>query len=149
MKLCVKCGEEKMLTEMTKNKNSKDGYSCYCKECIKKKSLEFRVNNPLQQMLSNTKSSAKKRGIDFTLELDDIVIPQYCPYLNIRLEFNAGNGLLPNAPSIDRINTESGYHKENVRIISHKANTLKSDLTIENLVNFAKQILSLHSNKSF
>ena len=145
MKKCLRCEKNKPLKEIAKNKNRKDGYSCYCKECIKIKSLEFRVNNPLQQMLSNTKSSAKKRGIEFTLTIDDIVIPEICPYLKIKLEFNAGNGLSPNTPSIDRINTDGGYHKDNIRIISHKANSLKSDLTIDNLILFANQILILHS----
>ena len=143
-KKCLDCQLEKPLDEMVKSKAYKSGILCYCKSCMKIKSKKFRNDNPLQQMLSGTKSSAKKRGLVFELTIEDIVIPETCKYLGIELEFNVGKGLLPQTPSIDRIDTNKGYTKDNIQIISHKANALKSDLGIETLIYFATQILKLH-----
>jgi len=46
MKICKKCGVEKLLCDFGNNKNNKDGKSIYCKECEKLRSSEFRSNNP-------------------------------------------------------------------------------------------------------
>jgi len=143
-KKCAKCQIDKSFDEMIKSKSNKNGMGSYCKECMKSKSIEFRIDNPIQQMLSNTKSSAKKRNIKFDLTLEDLIIPTHCKYLGIELEFNVGNGLQPQTPSIDRINTNKGYTKDNIQIISHKANSLKNDLDIETLIHFANQILLIH-----
>ena len=107
-KKCAMCNEYHELNNMIKNKNLKDGFGKYCKECMKKKSIQFRINNPIQQMLSCTKSSAKKRNLDFNITIDDILIPEFCPYLGIKLEVTPGEGLKPNTPSIDRIDTNIG-----------------------------------------
>jgi hypothetical protein len=65
------------------------------------------------------------------LELSDIQIPTHCPVLNIELKHNFG-GKTPanNSPSLDKLVPELGYTRGNVFIISHRANRLKSDLTI-------------------
>jgi len=34
-KTCPRCKEEKLVTEFYNNISNKDGFSCYCKECIK------------------------------------------------------------------------------------------------------------------
>lgn len=144
-KKCSSCQFDKSFDEMIKSKVNKNGIGSYCKDCMKIKSINFREKNPIQQMLSNCKSSAKRRNIVFDLQLEDLVIPTYCKYLGIQLEFNVGNGLLPQTPSIDRIDTNKGYTKDNIQIISHKANALKSDLNIDTLIYFANQILLIHN----
>lgn len=76
---------------------------------------------------------AKKKGIDFNLDVDDIKLPEFCPVLGMRLVI--GNGVsarnAPDAPSIDRFDNSLGYVKGNIRVISNRANILKSDATIE------------------
>jgi len=53
------------------------------------------------------------------------------------LEWSAQRGkgkiVVPNSPSLDRIDPTKGYVKGNVWIISHKANTFKSYATHEEL----------------
>ena len=60
-------------------------------------------------------------------------IPKYCPVLGIEIKSNTTNAPLDSSPSLDRIDSSKGYIKGNVRIISNRANRIKSDATIEEL----------------
>lgn len=77
-------------------------------------------------MLARAKHRAKRFGIKFNIELPDIVIPALCPVLGIPL-YRGKKGNCPNAPSLDRIDPLRGYVKGNVRVISQRANLLKSN----------------------
>ena len=89
-------------------------------------------NNPVSYMLCNIKTKAKKHGIPFDLTHDDIVIPETCPILGIPLRISEGSATW-SSPSLDRIVPAIGYVRGNVQVISHKANTMKSDATLEEL----------------
>lgn len=143
-KKCKKCGENKPVEEMVKMKTNKSGYGSTCKDCMKLASHKFREENPIQQMISCAKSSAKKRDIYFNLKKEDLVIPEFCPYTGLKLNFKVGDGVRMDSPSIDRIDNKKGYIKENIMIISYKANLCKSNMTIEELINFANNILLIH-----
>lgn len=86
----------------------------------------------ISKIYSSLKSSAKKRGIEFTLDkadLWDIDIPLTCPVLGIPLEFSRGVAT-DNSVSYDRIDNSKGYDKSNLMIISYRANRLKSDASL-------------------
>lgn len=85
--------------------------------------------------LISAKHRAKKKGLEFCLEVSDLVMPEYCPVLGIKLEKGIGRNPRRNysSPTIDRIRNDLGYVKGNVRIISARANSLKSDSTIDEL----------------
>lgn len=89
--------------------------------------LDIRVS-----MLNEAKKRAKKKELPFDLTKEDIVIPEFCPVLGIPLVVGVGKQS-PNSPSLDRKINELGYVVGNVEVISLKANTLKSDATIEEL----------------
>lgn len=82
--------------------------------------------NPTRSLLALTKAKAKKRGLDFNLDLGDLVIPEFCPVLGIKLIRGDGEA----APSIDKIDNAKGYVKGNIAIISKRANRLKSDASL-------------------
>lgn len=44
-------------------------------------------------------------------------------------------------PSIDRIDSTKGYTKDNIQVISSKANTMKSNASVEELRMFAYWVL--------
>jgi hypothetical protein len=73
---------------------------------------------------------AKKYGVPFTISVEDIIIPDFCPVF--------GYPLVPServakavSPSLDRLIPEFGYVPGNIRVISHRANTLRSNGTVE------------------
>lgn len=85
------------------------------------------------RMYLGAKRRARKHGVLFELEPDDIVIPEFCPvFPHIRLRHHSGS---PGAdsPSLDRLLPGLGYTKQNIRVISNKANTIKSSASVEEL----------------
>jgi hypothetical protein len=95
--------------------------------------------NKLSMLLYSAKSRAKRFGREFSLDELDIVVPEVCPYLKI--PFTKENGM-----SLDRIDSSRGYTKDNVQVISRKANTMKNNATKEELIQFAKSVLELHDS---
>jgi hypothetical protein len=89
----------------------------------------YRPERWQRKMLSILKARAKQKGWEFNLTIEDMILPEVCPVLGIELRQNSGQPS-PNSPSIDRFDSRRGYVKGNVRIISHRANVLKSDATI-------------------
>jgi hypothetical protein len=84
-------------------------------------------------MLINSKTRAIRKGLEHTLSLDDIRIPNKCPLLGI--ELRSGNGCAcDSSPSLDRIDPEKGYTPENTWVISNRANRIKSDATPHELI---------------
>lgn len=96
-------------------------------------------------MLYRIKRSARKRGLECNLEISDIVIPTHCPLLGCELTHTVGHSYCPTHASVDRIDSAKGYIKDNVQVISLKANTMKSNATKEELLEFSKNILRLYS----
>jgi hypothetical protein len=91
-----------------------------------------------------SKENSKKRGLDFNLEVEDIIIPNKCPLLEIDMIFDIDNNNSPNYYSIDRIDSSKGYVKGNVQIISRLANTMKNNATKDQLLTFSKNILKIY-----
>jgi hypothetical protein len=128
-KRCGKCGNVKNFLEFRKNKNSAFGYSYFCKECDKSRIF---LRDKRKILLNAAKKRAKDNNLDFDLDINDIVLPDKCPILNIDLKFNEGK-VKNNSYSIDRIDNSKGYIKGNIQIISFKANTIKSFATLEEI----------------
>jgi hypothetical protein len=66
---------------------------------------------------------------------EDIQIPEFCPALGIKLEWNTGRRASANrtSPSLDRVKPELGYVKGNVVVVSNRANHLRNNATAEEL----------------
>jgi hypothetical protein len=89
-----------------------------------------RVSDPTLFILRNAKNRAKKLGVEFNLVREDVVIPDICPVLGLKIEKSA-KGFDPCSPSLDRFDGKKGYTKCNVRVISNRANILKRDGTLD------------------
>lgn len=110
------------------------------KESISKRKKELHREDPRKLLLSLAKRRAKQKGIDYNLDLEDLVVPLICPILGIAIE--VGNGkIVDSSPSLDRIDNSKGYIKGNVQIISNLANRMKNSANPELLYKFAQWIL--------
>ncbi len=73
----------------------------------------------------------RKNSVPFDLIEEDILVPERCPVLGIELSINESRSSKDNSPSIDRIDPTLGYTKDNVIVISLKANRIKNNATFE------------------
>jgi hypothetical protein len=102
---------------------------------------KYRENNRALVLLGQARYRARKKGIEFNLELSDVVIPKLCPVLKIPLLAGSSSGGPRGcSPSLDRIDNTKGYIKGNVQVMSHKANTMKHCADNNELILFANWI---------
>lgn len=102
---------------------------------------QYRRSQPTEVRLwKYAKQRAVKNGVPFDIQPSDIIIPYSCPILGIVLTpFEGGLG---SSPSLDRRVNSKGYVKDNISVISSKANNCKSSLTLEEaerLVEYMRQ----------
>lgn len=108
-------------------------------EKVREYKRSYKERNPLRSLYHAAKRRAKDYSVPFDLEYMDIEVPEYCPILGIKLEYNKGS-VGNNSPSLDRIIPELGYTKSNIRVISYQANRYKSNLSREQLQKFLDYI---------
>jgi hypothetical protein len=91
-----------------------------------------RLSDPRTELVKQAKARAKRSGVPFTLSKEDIIVPELCPILGIKLEHGNGRACA-GSPSLDRVIPDRGYVKDNVWVISFRANQIKNDSTLEEL----------------
>jgi hypothetical protein len=96
-----------------------------------------RQEDPCRFIFYSAKHRSQKTNILFDLTYQDIIdaYPKdnLCPILGIHLVVNEGK-TKDNSPSLDRIIPEHGYVKKNIVIISYRANRIKNNATVEELI---------------
>ncbi len=104
------------------------------KERIKESQKKRRLNPDKRKadMVAVARCRARKKNKEFNMKWTDLVWPEVCPLLGLKINYEASefDGA---SPSIDRKDSSKGYTKENCWIISRRANTIKSDATLEEL----------------
>lgn len=95
-----------------------------------------RAADPVAAMLHRAKSRAKGAGVPFTLARADVVIPARCPVFGEPLRVARG-GPDDWSPELDRIEPARGYVPGNVIVLSRRANRMKNDATIGELLRLA------------
>ena len=141
---CKECQSIKNKKYIDKNKAkikaSKSNWYKQNRNVVITKNKIKRKTNPVNQLISVIKHRANNKNLPFNLTKEDIVIPEYCPVLGLRLE--VADGLAKdNSPSIDRIIPNLGYVRGNIQVISNLANKMKTNASIEHLLLFSKWVL--------
>jgi|DEB0MinimDraft_10_1074344.scaffolds.fasta_scaffold62231_2 hypothetical protein len=108
--------------------------------------LKKRKEHPEYFLWKSAKKRAREKGRDFDITPDDIIIPEFCPYLGIPISHEVGGkSRRPGSPSLDRIDSARGYVKGNILVCSWRANNIKSDATLNELITLTKQWSQLQS----
>lgn len=88
-------------------------------------------------LLMSVQTRARKRNLECDLTESDLTIPDVCPILGIPLDQTVGPRT-NNYPTVDRLDNSKGYTKDNISIISWRANNLKGTATLEELILLGK-----------
>lgn len=93
--------------------------------------------------MANAKIRAKRAGLPCTINVLDVmgIVVDTCPLLGLSLIYATGK-IHDHSPTLDRKICERGYTKDNIAVISHRANRLKSDSTVEELQTLLKNLIN-------
>ena len=91
-----------------------------------------KTNTVEYRMFQRVKTRAKRKGMEFSLKFTDIVVPDVCPVFGTPLKPGTHKDY-DFSPSLDRLDNSKGYIKENVWVISKKANMIKNNSTLPEL----------------
>jgi uncharacterized Zn finger protein (UPF0148 family) len=126
-KSCKICGVTKDISEFSKNGKY---FHSYCRPCeVSYKKSRRQADRDLAHF-RKVRDRAKTRGLDFDLVEEDFEIPEYCPVMGIRLSRGKDQD---SWPSVDRIDPNGGYTKDNVIVVSFLANKIKNNASVEQL----------------
>jgi len=101
----------------------------------KPKKVLFRAVNESDHWIIRSKRGNKRRQrTELSVEYYKTLIVDTCPLLNVKLTYSNFEGRTPdNYATLDKIDPNRGYVEGNVQIVSFRANTLKSNATLEEL----------------
>jgi hypothetical protein len=108
----------------------------------KKPEGELKRDDRRYKMYHNAQHRAKKKGIPFTISMEDIVIPETCPLLGIPL-ISTNDKRDPRNPSLDQKVPGRGYTPDNIWVVSSRANWIKSDATLQELKTLVENLEAL------
>lgn len=109
------------------------------REAVLAKMKARRRKNPAVYLLRVARKRASERGLPFNLTIEDVVVPIVCPVIGIPLVVG-DERCGPASPTLDRVIPALGYVRGNVVVISHRANTIKSDATLSELLAVARYV---------
>ena len=129
---CHECRAANYKQDPTRSRERAKAHYWANREKVSQRSKELRKENIGKYLVAEARRRAKSKGLAFNLEVNDVQVPEVCPVLGIPMFVSEKNSS-PNSPTLDRIIPERGYVRGNVRVISHRANTIKSDASIDEI----------------
>lgn len=133
-----------------------DEYNEKNKDKIKAHDLDRMLNRPEYFLFNSARMRARKYNAPFTITEQDIkeLINKTteCPLRKTTFERGSDHRACDNSLSIDRIDATKGYTKNNIQVLSYRANIIKNNINVETfelIVNRFKNFkLELHDINS-
>lgn len=166
-KICRGCGRTLPHSAFNKDNAKADGRRSRCRECDaayfqakyqdpewqiqhknRGKARRTRLKNEAPEelwaidALANAKQRARRGALLCNIDLDYVrgLVVNTCPLLGLPIIYTQSK-LSDCSPTLDRKDPALGYTKGNVAVISHRANRLKSDSTIQELEKLLKNLV--------
>jgi len=153
-KTCFKCKTSYEDSLFFKSTNTPDGLHSWCKICCKqgnaisRAKVNANIESKAKIFLRNAKNSANKRKQEFSLEINNIVDfwnkqDKICAYSGLEMTLEAGK---LNTVSIERIDSNIGYTKENTILVCQAINRMKSDFSYEDFYMLCQSVAKFLGN---
>lgn len=144
---CSGCGKSFVREEAWQNKIIKKGWGekAYCnRSCYL--TNRTTINSYFKDVFRLAKSGARQRKKDFIIELNDIINlwekqKELCAYTGIKMTLEKGGEKKPSSLSLDRINSNIGYTKENIHLVCLFVNYGKNGFSHDETLDFVKQLI--------
>ena len=147
LRTCTKCHKTLPLSQFGRQAGAPEGRNRVCRRCRRQQvghAYRTRVAQHqtvlfrCKEMLRAARNRAKKKNIEFSLVLEDVLTlakQPRCPITHRLLNWKNTVDLqrsgiaIPDGPALDRIDPSLGYTPDNVWIISYRMNRIKNDAT--------------------
>lgn len=168
LKRCTTCKKEKPKGEFNKNKQSK--YYSRCRECSKNCTIELNKRylkshgmtydlyvkgsspeNYLKVKYREVKRRAKTREIDFDIEPQDLIKLFHkqnglCRLSGEKLTHITNQNHVGTNISVDRIDSNKGYRKDNIQLVTYYVNIMKNEIPESEFIEICKKIILRKDN---
>lgn len=145
---CSRCHKIRPLSRFSVGHSTKKYYYSFCNTCHQgKRTIYYNTNieSRLKLIYTHLKSKAKKLNLKFFIsfeEFKNIYNKQNnkCYYTGFTMTTKLGNGASKFAISVDQIIPGKGYTKDNIVFCTRFANSIKSNLSKQELRKWIKAI---------
>lgn len=152
-KICRSCDLLKPASDFKKSIIHKDGYRNHCKRCEYNTDFKSRKAYELKKWAKKLFQHAKKHAKS-PVEIDEAFIEELyvkqngkCFWFNVDLK-PSNIAKYPFQPSLDRLDREKGYTRDNVVLACYTANIGRNTSTVEIFQEFIKELKKSLNDKS-
>lgn len=151
---CSTCGETLPANAEHFYQKKSGILSAECRNCFRQRSSHNQhvrhhaggIEYHLSYIARGVRQRARKNGLDCDINaefLTTLLEEQggLCAITQTPLTFTKGQGHIATNASVDRIDPMRGYTKDNVQLVAHQVNTMKSNLSIRQLVEWCKLVI--------
>lgn len=137
---CATCEAERAIEV---RKTDPDRYRRYT-AAWRDRNLNVRIlnNARARALVYDARKSSKGRGLECSIQIEDILIPTECPCCGVFLRGGKGKSQ-ECSPSLDRIDNSKGYIRGNVAIICWGCNKRKRDSSVAQLEQLLRYMRSM------
>ena len=115
-----------------------------CRLCNATLQRKSREKYPIKFLLRDAKQHAKQRKREFDLCEQDIIDQLFKQNNNCAI---SGLSFSKYKISLDRIDSNKGYTKDNIQLLTIQVNRMKSDFEVTDFIDVCKQITKFNGDK--